>query len=111
MKKEVMELWVEALESGNYPQALGMLNNSVGGFCCLGVLCDVAAQHGEHVNDTQTEAGSRIKGGNLAVAQPIVARWAGLTVSGGDRLIALNDTKGKTFAQIAKYIRRNWKVL
>ena len=40
MKKEVKELWVEALRSGKYVQGESMLNDGER-YCCLGVLCEV----------------------------------------------------------------------
>lgn len=40
-----MLLWVEALESGVYPQGFGWLNDG-GNFCCLGVACEVAIANG-----------------------------------------------------------------
>lgn len=46
MNKEIKERWIEALESGKYPQGRGALrrtrpNASADEFCCLGVLCDI----------------------------------------------------------------------
>ena len=43
--KEVLELWVKALESGEYKQGHQLLNKD-NEFCCLGVLCDLAAKDG-----------------------------------------------------------------
>ncbi len=43
MNVELKERWATALESGNYPQALGALKTDTG-FCCLGVLCDVSGE-------------------------------------------------------------------
>lgn len=43
MKRSVAMKWVEALRSGKYKQTLSELkNNQTGGFCCLGVLCDIS---------------------------------------------------------------------
>jgi hypothetical protein len=49
MKKTVKKKWVEALRSGKYRQGRGYLRSTVrtsavdggGGYCCLGVLCDI----------------------------------------------------------------------
>lgn len=46
MKPEVKEKWIAALRSGEYRQARGVLNDGQGGYCCLGVLCEVAKQEG-----------------------------------------------------------------
>ena len=44
-REEVIKLWVKALRSGEYKQTKDSLKNR-GGFCCLGVLCDLAAKDG-----------------------------------------------------------------
>lgn len=52
MKQEIAERWAGKLESGDYPQTTGALNRVVGdgdkpiGFCCLGVLCEIAVEDG-----------------------------------------------------------------
>ena len=38
---ELQRKWLEALRSGNYTQCYSVLRGAVGGYCCLGVLCDV----------------------------------------------------------------------
>lgn len=48
LKKKVKKAWVEALRSGKYEQGKGMLNSA--GYCCLGVLCEVAVESGLEVN-------------------------------------------------------------
>ena len=40
MNRENMLTWIEALESGEYPQTQRVLHDGKG-FCCLGVLCDI----------------------------------------------------------------------
>lgn len=46
MDKNIKEKWVAALRSGEYKQANGVLRDEWGGFCCLGVLCDLADKEG-----------------------------------------------------------------
>lgn len=41
MKTEIQNLWVNALRSGEYKQTRERLKDHNGGFCCLGVLCDL----------------------------------------------------------------------
>ena len=41
MKPEYKKLWTNALRSGKYVQTIGHLRSVRGGFCCLGVACDV----------------------------------------------------------------------
>jgi citrate lyase alpha subunit len=43
VNNEIKERWISALESGSYAQTTGRLADS-GGFCCLGVLCEIAEQ-------------------------------------------------------------------
>lgn len=45
MNPRIKQLWIDALRSGEYPQARGALK-TVSGYCCLGVLCDLAAKEG-----------------------------------------------------------------
>ena len=46
MKPEIKAAWLAALRSGEYRQTTGTLRDSAGAFCCLGVLCDLAAKQG-----------------------------------------------------------------
>jgi len=45
MNVEVKAEWLAALRSGEYEQGQDALRHN-GKFCCLGVLCDLAAKHG-----------------------------------------------------------------
>lgn len=51
--QQVMKAWVEALRSGEYDQTQGALRRNKetpgipAGWCCLGVLCDIAVKHPE----------------------------------------------------------------
>ena len=45
LKPEIKARWRAALESGKYPQAKGQLRSDKG-FCCLGVLGDLAVEDG-----------------------------------------------------------------
>lgn len=46
MDAKVKTKWVDALRSGEYKQASGVLRDDNDAFCCLGVLCDVAVKEG-----------------------------------------------------------------
>jgi hypothetical protein len=46
VNKELKDKWVEALRSDQYPQGSHVLRNKAGGFCCLGVLCDLIDPQG-----------------------------------------------------------------
>jgi hypothetical protein len=41
MDVEIKDRWTTALRSGDYAQTTGVLNDG-DGFCCLGVLCEIA---------------------------------------------------------------------
>ena len=49
MKKELKKEWIKALRSGKYKQTSRSLRTP-DGFCCLGVLCDIAIKSGEVKN-------------------------------------------------------------
>ncbi len=43
MKQSLIDLWTEALTDGSHEQATGTLRDGQdGGYCCIGVLCDIA---------------------------------------------------------------------
>jgi hypothetical protein len=47
MNRELVEKWVAALRSGDYQQTVGKLGRDYNGersYCCLGVLCELAAK-------------------------------------------------------------------
>lgn len=46
MYPKIKRKWCEALRSGKYKQATGMLATDDGGYCCLGVLAQVAIDNG-----------------------------------------------------------------
>ena len=102
-REEVVKRWVAALRSGEYKQTQGQLWSG-DGFCCLGVLCDLAAKDG----GPQWE-GCRFAGSS-AHPEPAMWNW----VVGGDqgrdastisdRLVEANDSQLQTFKQIASII-------
>lgn len=48
MNPEVKAEWLAALRSGAYKQAQARLfDPETGGYCCLGVLCDIAEKRGD----------------------------------------------------------------
>jgi len=111
--KRIIATWLEALRSGEYKQTKGALHTKKGkkeGFCCLGVLCDLAVKAKVIPEPLTLEIGGiqefRYEGysGNLPEE---VMKWAGLEDSSGsyegDSLADLNDN-GKKFTTIAKII-------
>lgn len=120
---EIKELWCNALESEEYTQAKGRLRTEAG-FCCLGVLSDLAVKAGVQkwvygVTST-TDNGDGYGIPNIVgtpsrgLLQRDIQKWAGIKGFSDDprvlidntpcRLSALND-RGYDFKSIAKLIR------
>ena len=107
INKENVRKWVEALRSGKYEQGQERLvrNNK---YCCLGVACELAGL-------------PKASDGNGFIAQytlcldylPIeVQQWLGVSsrnpIVNGEELAQWNDWRGKTFAEIADMIEKEW---
>jgi hypothetical protein len=104
MNKNVKQLWINALQSGEYKQGSGcLLSCSKEGdkkFCCLGVLVDLFEK--EHIL-TFTKHSSGF-GPNHQYALPsIVALWSGVSRRQESILMELND-KEISFGSISKII-------
>ncbi|MER7445061.1 hypothetical protein [Micromonospora avicenniae] len=110
--KTPFAMWLDALRSGDYQQANGVLRDG-DAFCCLGVGCDLAVKNGVIPEPMFTGAryvygipGEDMNGWTLPRA---VQEWLGLnapnpdiTVDGYTSDVAWhNDERGLTFAQIA----------
>jgi hypothetical protein len=119
---EIKELWCTALESEEYPQATNRLRTETG-FCCLGVLSDLAVKAGVqkwiHNADDDDCEGYGIPNEDGSFTRGLLHRdiqkWAGLTGPSADdpvvrianethRLSGLNDS-GYDFKSIARLIR------
>lgn len=77
MNPEVKNRWVAALRSGNYNQGSGALRDINNGFCCLGVLCDLAVQDGIIPGPTRGDMKYRYDG-NTEYPTSAVVVWADL---------------------------------
>ena len=140
MNEDIKNRWVEALRSGDYQQTKRHLKDS-SGYCCLGVLCEIAkednvqvALKGEYVGIDEVFENGFI----FSEALPReVMKWADFsTVSyGSDNvpvgsyeelgleapphsnkidpvyLTTLNDECGYNFNQIADVIQKKWETL
>lgn len=121
---EVAQKWADALRSGEYPQSSGVLHNNFG-FCCLGVLCDVAVKNGVIPApriDSDVISARRFYGAEEASAflPTEVQDWLGTDGRDVDApqsvvnalnlynfrssFVALNDTHDATFDHIADCI-------
>lgn len=107
MDKQIKKLWVDALRSGEYRQARYRLRTRQNGFCCLGVLCNI---HAQHFPETAAKNPQGLYFGEEGILPSIVTRWARLdhiTVQyrGESHSLAdLNDNKRLNFNQIADII-------
>ncbi|MFY1688155.1 hypothetical protein [Plantactinospora sp. WMMB782] len=124
MKQEIKDQWTAALRSGEFKQGASRLRTAEG-YCCLGVLCEIAVKEGvigpasqdehglyeypdPHLSDNPEENDpDRTVHGVLPDA---VVKWAGLgdfnPVIHGLTLADRNDNQGWTFDQLADLIER-----
>lgn len=132
MNPEAKSLLVAALRSGKYEQAAGYLRTpfvdeatgkAADGFCCLGVLCDVAVKNGIDLDVGRGISHTAYMYDSESAYLPAkVQAWSGLNdvgdfpgetewhVSNGEiytSLIEANDD-GRTFEEIADFIEREF---
>lgn len=107
--EQARKLWADTLETTDIPQIHGHLAEYVGpGRCCLGVVCDLAIEHG--VIDTYRPG--------QPVAPPEVEEWLGFKGAyppqGSPesekfwyqtRYSSMNDFERKSFEEIAQKVR------
>ena len=116
MKKDIADMWVEALRSGKYQKVSGTLRGEMAdhsfGFCPLGVLCDIS----KLVQWSSTK-GYVIGGISHSGHLPQKVRdWAGVRSpigkprNGGQSISHINDCPEMdcTFDQIAGIIEEIW---
>lgn len=121
MDAELKKEWIDRLRSGRYDQTTGMLRNNLG-FCCLGVLCEVLVDEGRL---RRTELGYNFVENGSGVTEmegtlvPALKNEFGLDIQVDDgretmpymihlqeRLVRMNDSEKKPFAEIADYLER-----
>ena len=116
-QEQVVKLWTDALESGQYEQCGGVLERD-GKYCCLGILCHLFCENVKDIRK-ETELGTIQYAGDRLALPLEVMEWAGLTHKEGmfkdenDRanlLSGLNDG-GQSFNTIAKVIKSKPKGL
>lgn len=105
--KEVVQHWIHTLESGLYAQTQGQLKKNLGttieAFCCLGVLCDLNAKDGGAAWEHEDIYFNNYD--NSEYLPKVIQDYVMLKDSDVKVLIDMNDQKGKSFHQIAKYIK------
>ena len=110
MRKDIADMWVKALRSGEYKQTTETLQDD-GGYCCLGVLCRVGEK-----GDVTTDSEDDMLGGDTLEDQPDILEWSGMNSSEGkfgasDTLAVLNDEGSYDFDQLADVIEKEWEQL
>ncbi len=90
--------WLDALESGNYPQARNSLRKMDEADECIAAYCCIAVG----VAALKPEYSLRDKADTSSAAEAI-----GINSYTKDWLVGLNDDKGYDFQSIAEFIRRN----
>ena len=121
MKEDIATRWNEALESGEYKQNHDEHLKDNTGFCCLGVLCELAVKDGIISSAKYRPENEFFSyGGYTAILPPEVMDWAGMASETGmfldedenqsECLTTINDS-GVKFPEIAKIIKDHWKEL
>lgn len=103
------EKWLEALESGEYKRCTSQLcevNIKTGEekYCCLGVACELMVGKKKQYRDEDSSIKSY--DGEECFLPGYVAKKLRFKENSQQELTCMNDN-GKTFKQIAKYIRNN----
>lgn len=102
MNPEIKARWVAALRSGEYPQGKHALRTAEG-YCCLGVLCDLAVRAGvieAHEPDSDSWGYGDNRESQTLPYQ--VARWAGLGMRQNPHL-NVTDIEGARYNEAGKY--------
>ena len=120
MKEEIKKEWIKRLRSGAIKQGRKKLGHKDGARCCLGVLCDIAVEHGVVPTPSSTCFGHLVYGGRYSeVLPPEVARWADvqrdvlmvdpLGENASKRLPTVNDTDRVDFQGISELLE-SWEI-
>lgn len=104
MDAELKKKWIRALRSGKYKQGRYRLySNFTDSYCCLGLLCDLLDR-----TKWQKDEWDYWAWGNREDALPeTVRRKVKLSPKQQGSLIRMNDQEGKTFSEIADYIKEH----
>ncbi len=117
MRPGIAKLWIEALRSGRYEQGTGSLRETEGKYCCLGVLCDLAATRGVGLWEptSNRDVPYSFLGSDDTLPKKVM-EWAGMSSNDGSfggedptesSLMNLNDNSRFDFKQIANVIEAN----
>lgn len=98
MNRSVKARWLEKLRSDDYTQTSGYLARD-GGFCCLGVLCEVAVEDGTILRRTPTDEFDGVEyydpnrkiDYSTRVLPEIVQRWSEFSEENPVVLVSIDD--------------------
>lgn len=113
MNSEVKTEWLAALRDGTRPQGKRYLIAD-GKYCCLGVLCELAAEHGvvDAVVSVYGDRTATTFDGQESSIPGSVQQWAGIPAFGNSRLydtnsLAYRNDEGESFESIADWVEEN----
>lgn len=110
MNPEVKARWLAALRSGEHSQVKGQLHRLGEGYCCLGVLCEVAIKEGLNLRVEDLD-GDRHYDGKSGTLPGSVVEWAGIIDNNpkvaGNQLSEWNDQYEKSFTEIADLVEEH----
>jgi hypothetical protein len=107
MKSDLKAKWIAALRSGDYKQVRHFLH-ARGGYCCLGVLCEAAGLKSESVEPGVDYYGYFDAGStNRYTSTPPPSIYEQLPEKFASKLVKMNDSEHKSFAEIADWIEAN----
>lgn len=107
MNPEVKDKWIDALTSGEYEQGILYLKKG-NNYCCLGVLCDLFIK--EHPGTVEWESSGAANDfifDSTSALPDQVREWSGVSEYEEADLMELNDREGKSFEDIADYIKES----
>lgn len=110
---EVYELWIKALEHGEYVNTLNALKKVIDpvtakpiiGFCCLGVVCDLAANDGgPQWNSNSADRSAESFMGQTSVFSGKMRQFLAISSNEISDIIGMNDDDRLSFKEIADYL-------
>lgn len=112
----IQRAWVRALRSGKYKQTTGVLTmlkeDKPAGYCCLGVLCDLAVKRKITSVDFSGEYAKYTDDLEESVVPEKIREWAALRCelgsleSDSDESLAHMNDNGTSFKEIAAIIEK-----
>lgn len=120
--KQVYTKWLAALRSGKYKQTQDALRgkalrgkgqHGAVGFCCLGVLCDLAVKDGGGTGEGWSDNHIAFENEHDAIEYHRAAppermtNYLGITEDETQYLMAMNDIESRSFKYIARHIERS----